>query len=88
MRIIAPGHKADEGSWIEKRFVCGTCSAVMEPTQADAHLIEAFNDRPDNRSTMIMACPYCLKTTLWREAPIIEPLRQFVMPEFLQKEKS
>ena len=84
MIIIAPGHKADEGRWIELRFRCGTCSAVVEPTQDDAHLVEVFNDRPDNKSTLIMGCPYCLKSTLWHESPVIEKLPEIFWPDFLK----
>lgn len=86
MNIISPGFKIDEGSWIEKRFKCDTCSAVVEPEQKDAHLIEAYNHRAENRSTLIMACPYCLKSTLWREAPLVEPLPPVYIPVFLREE--
>lgn len=85
MKLIADGFEPDEGAWMEKRFMCTRCDTVVEPGPEDKHLVEGYNDRQDYKSTLIMACPRCKRSTMWRECAIVEPLPPAYIPSFLQK---
>lgn len=83
MKLISQGFKPDEGSWMEKRFMCDSCETIIEPEPSDKGHIESYEHKPDYRSLMIMGCPICLRTTMWRECAESPDLPPVFIPSFL-----